>query len=132
MLFRSVVLAVLLMLGGLGTLQRKQSGPRRLRTYAITRVALALPLLACGMWMLPANAEWAARIAQATIDFKERQKPPIAVTQAERDAAHATEPNGFQKFSMVFGTVSGLIFPVIVLSVLARAGTKQDIESFNP
>jgi len=127
-----IVLAAFLILGGMGTLRRRQSGAGKLRTYAFVRIALALPILLGALWMLPAYAEWGAKIAQASVDFKERQKPPIPVTQMERYAASATEPTTFQRVSVMFTALGGLVFPVIVLVVLGRAGTKQDIASFDP
>lgn len=120
-------LATMLLMGGIGTLRRRQSGPRMLLRYAVVRLALAIPLLAAALWMLRPQAEWVASIARASNEWKERQNPPLPVTPAEREAEEPKDPGVLEVAPVVFGSAIGAIFPVVVLVVLRGARRRGEV-----
>ena len=127
-LVASLVLSALLLLGGIATLRRRSSGPRQLRRYAYIRIGLALPLLVIGFWMLEPATEWAAGIARATNEWKESQKPPMPVSEAERASERPGEPSIWQRGQVVGGCIIGLIYPTVLLIVLTRPRAREEIE----
>ncbi len=125
-LLASLFLSALLLLGGIATLRRRSSGPRQLRRYAYIRIGLALPLLLMGFWLLGPATEWAAGIARATNDWKSSQKPPLPVTEAERASERPSDPSIWQRGQVVGGCIVGLIYPAVVLIVLARPRVREE------
>jgi hypothetical protein len=126
-----IVLAALLVIGGLNTLRRRASGPRTLRKYAILRLALALPILIGGLWLLRPQAEWAAGMVRATNEWKESQNPPMPVTDAEREQETVQAPGAFQYASIGIGVVIGIAWPLVVLAVLRRPDSMKTIEHWD-
>jgi hypothetical protein len=120
----TLVLGAMLLTGGIALLRRRESGIRRLKTYAQVRVALALPLLLAGFWIMGPSAKWAADLAAASNDFKESKKLPV--TEAEREAAKNTEPSTLQIGSAVAGSVLGLVYPVILLVFLGKPRVREE------
>lgn len=120
----TLVLGAMLLTGGIALLRRRESGIRRLKTYAQVRVALALPLLLAGLWIMGPSAKWAADLAAASNDFKESKKLPV--TEAEREAAKNTEPSTLQIGSTVAGSVIGLVYPVILLVFLGKPRVRDE------
>jgi hypothetical protein len=120
----TLVLGAMLLTGGIALLRRRESGIRRLKTYAQVRVALALPLLLAGFWIMGPSAKWAADLAAASNDFKESKKLPV--TEAEREAAKTTEPSTLQIGSTVAGSVLGLVYPVILLVFLGKPRVREE------
>ena len=126
-----IVLAALLIMGGLNTLRRRASGPRTLRKYAILRLALALPILVGGLWLLRPQAEWAAGMVRATNEWKESQNPPIQVTDAEREQETAQAPGLAQYLTIGVGVVIGIAWPLVVLVVLRRPDSMKAVERWD-
>jgi hypothetical protein len=126
-----IVLAALLVMGGLNTLRRRASGPRTLRKYAILRLALTLPILIGGLWLLRPQAEWAAGMVRATNEWKESQNPPMPVTDAEREQETVQAPGAFQYASIGIGVVIGIAWPLVVLAVLRRPDSMKTIEHWD-
>lgn len=120
-----LVLATMLVLGGLGTLRRRASGPRMLRKYAILRLALVLPILAGSFWLLRPQAEWAAGMVRATNEWKESQKPPIPVTDAEREQEEPQAAGPMQYAGILIGVLIGIAWPAVVLTVVSRPASRQ-------
>jgi hypothetical protein len=120
----TIVLGTMLLTGGIALLRRRESGIRRLKNYAYVRVALAIPLLLAGFWIMGPSAKWAADLAAASNDFKESKK--IAVTEAEREAAKNTEPSTLAVGSAVAGSVIGLIYPVILIVFLSKPRVRDE------
>lgn len=120
----TLVLGAMLLTGGIALLRRRESGIRRLKTYAQVRVALALPLLLAGFWIMGPSAKWTADLAAASNDFKESKKLPV--TEAEREAATNTEPSTLQIGSTVTGSVIGLVYPVILLVFLSKPRVREE------
>jgi hypothetical protein len=126
-----IVLAAMLVMGGLNTLRRRASGPRALRKYAVLRLALALPILIGGIWMLRPQAEWGADIIRATNEWKESQDPPVPVTDAEREQEKVQAPGAFQYAGVGVGVVIGVAWPLVVLAVLRRPDSMKAIERWD-
>jgi membrane protein implicated in regulation of membrane protease activity len=126
-LVASLILSTLLLLGGIATLRRRSSGPRQLRRYAYIRIGLALPLLVIGFWMLGPATEWQAGIVRATNEWKESQKPPISVSAEERAGETPGEASIWQRAQVVGGCIIGLIYPTVLLIVLARPRRHEEI-----
>lgn len=122
-----IVLAAMLIMGGLNTLRRRTSGPRTLRKYAILRLALALPILIGGLWLLRPQAEWGAGIVRATNEWKESQNPPIPVSDAEREQESPQAPGALQYGGIGVGVVIGIAWPLVVLAVLRRPDSTKTI-----
>lgn len=120
-------LATMLLMGGIGTLRHRRSGPRMLVRYAVIRLALALPLLAAALWMLRPQAEWMASIARATNEWKERQSPPLPVTPDERDAERPKDPGVLEIAPVALGSALGAAFPVVLLVVLRAARRRAEV-----
>ena len=126
-LVASLILSTLLLLGGIATLRRRSSGPRQLRRYAFIRIGLAIPLLAIGFWMLGPASEWQAGIVRATNEWKETQKPPMPVSEDERAGEIPGEATFWQRAQVVGGCIIGLIYPTVILIVLARPHRREEI-----
>jgi membrane protein implicated in regulation of membrane protease activity len=127
-LVASLVLSAFLLLGGIATLRRRSSGPRQLRRYAYIRIGLALPLLAIGFLMLGPATEWQAGIVRATNEFKESQKPPMSVSAEERAGETPGEATTWERAQVVGGCIIGLIYPTVILIVLAAPRRREEIE----
>lgn len=125
--FLGIVLAAMLVLGGIATLRRRQSGPRTLRRYAVLRVALAIPFLLGGLWLLGPSAEWNAAMARATNEWKDKQNPPVQVSESDRAAEEPQEPGVLQIAPVALGAAFGLAFPAIVLVVLGAARRRDEV-----
>lgn len=125
-LVASLILSTLLLLGGIATLRRRSSGPRQLRRYAFIRIGLAIPLLAIGFWMLGPASEWQAGFVRATNEWKETQKPPMPVSEDERAGEIPGETTFWQR-AQVRGCIIGLIYPTVLLIVLARPHRREEI-----
>ena len=126
-LVASLILSTLLLLGGIATLRRRSSGPRQLRRYAFIRIGLAIPLLAIGFWMLGPATEWQAGIVRATNEWKESQKPPMSVSAEERAGETPGEATTWQRAQVVGGCIIGLIYPTVILIVLAAPRRREEI-----
>jgi hypothetical protein len=126
-LVASLILSTLLLLGGIATLRRRSSGPRQLRRYAFIRIGLAIPLLAIGFWMLGPATEWQAGIVRATNEFKESQKPPMSVSAEERAGETPGEATTWQRAQVVGWCIIGLIYPTVILIVLAAPRRREEI-----
>ena len=126
-LVASLILSTLLLLGGIATLRRRSSGPRQLRRYAFIRIGLALPLLAIGFWMLGPATEWQAGIVRATNEWKESQKPPMPVSEDERAGEIPGEATFLQRAQVVGWCIIGLIYPTVLLIVLAAPRRREEI-----
>lgn len=126
-----LVLATMLVLGGLNTLRRRASGPRMLRRYAVLRLALVLPILVGGIWLLRPQAEWGAGIVRATNEWKESQKPPIPVTDAEREQEQPQAPGPMQYGGLGLGMLIGIAWPAIVLAVIRRPASQQAVATWD-
>ena len=126
-----IVLAALLVMGGLNTLRRRSSGPRMLRRYVILRLAFVVPSLVGAIWILGPQAEWAAGTVRAMNEWKESRNPPIAVTEAEREQETA-QPPGAREFVWIgVGVVIGIAWPLVVLAVLRRPDSMKNIEHWD-
>ncbi len=126
-----IVLAAMLVMGGLNTLRRRASGPRTLRKYATLRLALVLPILVGAIWMLRPQAEWAAGMVRATNEWKESQNPPIPVTDAEREQETAQAPGALQYAGIGIGVVIGIAWPLVLLAVLRRPDSMKAVERWD-
>jgi hypothetical protein len=120
----TLVLGTMLITGGISLIRRRESGIRRLKTYAYVRVALAIPLLLAGFWIMGPSAKWSADLAAATNDFKESKKLPV--TEREREAALQTEPTSLQAGFAVAGSVAGLVYPVILIVFLGKPRVRAE------
>ena len=123
----SLVLGAFLVLGGIATLRRRQSGLSQLRNYAYLRIGLALPLLLLGFLMLGPATEWQAGIVRATNEWKESQKPPMSVSAEERAGETPGEATFWQRAQVVGGCIIGLIYPTVILIVLAAPRRREEI-----
>jgi hypothetical protein len=123
----SVVLGAFLVVGGIATLRRRQSGLSHLRNYAYLRIGLALPLLLLGFLSLGQATEWQAGIVRANNEWKESQKPPMPVSEDERAGEIPGEATFLQRAQVVGWCIIGLIYPTVILIVLAAPHRREEI-----
>lgn len=125
------VLAALLIMGGIGTLRRRASGVRMLRRYAVLRLSLVLPILIGGLLMLKPQSEWSAGIVRSMNEWKESQKPPLPVSDDEREQETPQAPGIMQFGGIAIGTLFGVAWPLVVFMVLRRPDAQRAVEAWD-
>jgi hypothetical protein len=125
----AAVMAVMLLIGGLGTLRRRPSGPRLLVRYAAISLVLALVQLPVTLMSIRPGAEWGSAIAHARLDAVE--KNGTQVTDAQRAEADAqAEPTAVNYVTWVGGTLIGCVYPVVLLVFLRRPQVRAQWEAW--
>lgn len=128
-MFLTLVLAAVLLSGGVGTLRRRQSGIRALRRFALLRLALVLPLLVVSIASVRPAVRWSAEIARVVVEWKERQG--AQVTEAEREATRQQEPTAFQMAMSIAYPVAGGAYPLFLLLFLRRPDVGREVERWD-
>lgn len=124
-----VVMAVVLMIGGLGTVRRRPSGPRLLVRYAVISLALSLAQLPLALASVRPGAEWGSAMMHAQLDAME--KNGTQVTDAQRaEADRQAEPGAFNYFMTIGGTLFGCTYPVVLLVFLRRPRVRAQWQSW--
>jgi hypothetical protein len=125
----AVVMAVMLMIGGIGTLRRRPTGPRLLVRYAAISLVLALVQLPLTLMSIRPSAEWGSAIAHAQFDALE--KNGTQVTDAQRAEADAqAEPTAVNYVMSVGGTLIGCVYPAVLLVFLRRPRVRAQWEAW--
>jgi hypothetical protein len=118
-LLLGLVLGGMLILGGIGVLRRRVSGPRMLLKYAMVRVALVVIMIPGALMIMTPSAEWGADLAQAQLDWQAEQG--AAVTEADQKRVDdARDPGTVGVAQAVLGPIVGAAFAGILLLVLRR------------
>lgn len=126
--------AAMLIVGGIATLRRRRNGPRVLRTYAIIRLVLVVPLSVTQGYL-------SSRMMEKVVAAMERTESATQPAQdTDADAAPAPAKNAgpppammkqIMTFSAVGGTVcAGLlsaVWPTVLLVLLANGRRKDEI-----
>ena len=124
-----IVMAVMLMIGGIGTVRRRPAGPRRLLRYAVISLALACVQVPLAVVSVRPGAEWGSALMHAQLDAME--KNGAQVTDAQRaDADAQAEPTAFNYVTSIGGTLLGLTYPVVLLAFLRRPRVRAQWESW--
>lgn len=125
----AAVMAVMLMIGGIGTLRRRPSGPRLLVRYAAISLVLAIVLLPVNLMSVRPGAEWGSAMMHAQLDALE--KNGTQVTDAQRAEADAQAEPTAVSYAMSFGgTLIGSIYPVVLLVFLRRPQVRAQWEAW--
>jgi hypothetical protein len=125
----TLVLAALLLMGAVGTLRHRQSGVRGLRRFAVARLVLVVPLLLLSIAMVRPSVRWAAEIARAVVDWKEREGVPV--TEAEREATRQDEATPFQLAMSVAWPIAGGAYPLFLILFLRRPEVAREVERWD-
>lgn len=124
-----IVMAVMLMIGGIDTVRRRPAGPRLLLRYAVISLALACVQVPLAVASVRPGAEWGSSVMHAQLDAME--KNGAQVTDAQRaDADAAAEPTAFTYVTSVGGTLLGLTFPAVLLVFLRRPRVRTQWQSW--
>ena len=125
----SLVLGLMLFMGGLGLLRRRAGGPRMLLRYAVVRLALVVPMLAIAIALVPASATWSAGFLEAQMKAQEESGQPVTEEQEEALAAART-PSPLNYASAVIGPLLGCAYPIILLVWLRRPQVRATWETW--
>ena len=125
----AVVMAAMLLIGGIGTLRRRPSGPRLLVRYAAISLVLAIVQLPLNLMSIRPGAEWGSALAHAQFDALE--KNGTQVTDAQRAEADAqAEPTAVNYVMTVGGTLIGCVYPAVLLVFLRRPRVRAQWEAW--
>lgn len=126
-LLLGLALGGMLILGGIGVLRRRVSGPRMLLRYAVARVALVLILIPAAFMVMKPTAEWGADIGQAQLDWQAEQG--VAVTEADQKRVDdARDPGALGVVQAVGAPIVGAAFAAVLLVFLRRPAVKAGWE----
>lgn len=128
----SLALSVLMVLGGIRLLRRRQSGRTLLMRYAVIRIVLAVPLLAAGFVMLQPSVEFGAAIARSQIDLMKKQSPNAKVPPQLEAAANQDKPGMLNYLTLFGGAALGLAFPVAIVLWMGGGPVKEEVARWEP
>lgn len=139
----AALLSLMLIVGGIGTMRRRASGVRLLRIYAITRLALAIPLLAGGLWVVntvtPAMVEAIAAQSKAKSGEQGTESSGTSAPTNRKSSADKTAEvllaakplmSGITSMGVCCNGMLGLVLPIVLLTLLSSPARKAEIASW--
>lgn len=117
------LLALVLVIGGVGLVRRRRMGLAVTRVWAVLRVVWLLIALGLGLWLLPANIEYQMAIQEAQIKAAEadgREFPEWAIKTEDGAWLAAV-------ISIAVGTVVTAIYPTFCIFYLSRRKIADEV-----